>query len=304
MSPDILDSLARAWNGLVAKNRDLLLFGSLVISGCVAFLPFARETSYSNFFIYALLPIILVYANPGRFQEVPGPAGLDLVFAIAAISGSFLFNWFFGIATGNMTFGITDFVVLVVGVFSLFYSVRHMLVRFGVFVLLGLRAGTLALSAAYPLILDAVSEFFVTIVVGISNALISDSIRAGTVAGQIIIDGPGGVSSVGIGWGCAGLEELLLISVILFVLIHSFGLAYKPLLFWLIVGIVGSFMVNIIRMVILVWVAYDYGLDEMLWLHTHLGDALFLVWVGVFWIVFFKIGRPGDRDRHNGSMSS
>jgi len=293
--PESLDRIAFAWNRIVSKDRDLWFFGAMVLSASVSFLPFSRDTSFSNFFVYALLPIVLVFANREKFREVPGPAGKELFLALSLISGAFVFNWVYGTVTGSGSFGLTDYVVLVVGTFALFYSVSDSIVRFGTVVLIVLRGGTLALSAAYPVLLVGVSAFFVAIVVVLSNLLISDAIEAGSVAGQIVIRGPSGPSVVGIGWGCAGLEELLLISVILYVLIHSFGLARRRLAIWLSIGIAGSFVINIIRMVILIWVAYRYGITDMLWLHTHLGDALFLVWIGVFWVLFFRVARPTEQ---------
>jgi len=150
----------------------------------------------------------------------------------------------------------------------------------------------LGLSAAYSSAFIVVSGFFVGIVVLFSRVFISNDIHSGVISGEIIVGGEAGYTSIFIGWACAGLEELALVSVILYVLVTSFDLGRGRSLIWIVVGIAGSFLINIARMTLLIWVAYTYGIETMNWVHTHLGDVLFLVWIALFWLVFFRIARP------------
>ena len=289
MNPlSLLNGVAVRWAGFIAGRRETLLLVSLLSSSMVAFLPFARDTSMANFFIYALLPLILVFTRRERFESVLPPAGSDLALAILLMCGSFAFNSFVGLMSGNYDYGLTDYVILVIGVFSAFYSIREPLAQVGLVLLVILRAATLATSVAYSSAFSSISDFFVYIVVGISKWIVSPNIAMGTTSGEILVGGQAGTSTVFIGWACAGLEELVLISVILYILIASFLLTVRSTAIWLTVGIIGSFFVNIIRMVALVWIAHEYGMDQMMWVHIHLGDVLFLVWVGIFWLLFFR----------------
>lgn len=298
-----LDAVALKWSRLITRNRDISFLVSIILSSMVAFLPFARETSVSNFLVYALLPLVLVFANRSRFERIGCPSGLGLLLALVLIAGSFAFNAVLGAIIGDARYGFTDYVILVSGIFLLHYSVGNELVQFGV-VLLGLmRASTLALSVMYSSIFASVSEFFVDIVVTISRLFVSSEISRGIVPGQIIVGGATGGDSIFIGWACAGLEELALISVIMFVLIDSFGLSRRMSMLWLLIGIVGSFLVNILRMVILVWIAFERGIADMLWVHTHLGDLLFLAWVAAFWVAFFRIAPRLDKKEEPSSQS-
>ena len=260
----------------------------LLTSSMVALLPFARETSMSNFFIYALLPIIFVYANKSRFRAVPSPSGVELVLAVAFIPGSFVFNLLVGNLGGGFQYGLTDYVLLCLGIFFSFYSIRAPLAQMGGLILAILRVATLALSMAYESAFVWISDFFVSIVVWFSRLLISSEVAAGTIHGEIFVGGQAGSSTVYIGWACAGLEELALISVILYILIASFHLGRSKTVIWVTIGIAGSFLVNIIRMTLLVWVAHNYGIDKMMWVHTHIGDVLFLVWIALFWMIFMR----------------
>ena len=201
--------------------------------------------------------------------------------------------------TGNMEFGLTDYVILSAGVFLAFYSFEDALVRFGV-ILLGLvRGGTLLLSMASATVFDSVSALFVGLVVFFAQVFVSGDIRAGSIEGAIVIPGDAQDTGVFIGWACAGLEELIVITVMLYILIDSFRLSRGRTAIWLTVGIIGSFLINIVRMVVLVWVAFTWDTERMLWVHTHLGDFLFLVWIGIFWLLFFRLGNP---DRPKGAQ--
>jgi len=300
--PRFADTLAERWNRAISSNRDVYLLAALALSSLVAFLPIARDTSASNFFIYALLPIILVFANRTKFGRLPGLSGVDLLLALAIIAGSVLFNIMTGLFTGSQTFGLTDYVILVVGLFSLFYPVSDASVQFGAALLVLLRGATLALSVAYSSIFASVSAAFVGIVVALSKVLVSGGITVGSESGEILVGGASEGRSVFIGWACAGLEELMLTSLILYILVGSFELGRRRTAAWLTAGVVGSFAVNIFRMVILVSIAYNYGIESMLWVHTHLGDLMFLAWIGIFWIVFFKVASPVPVDYgENGS---
>jgi exosortase/archaeosortase family protein len=299
--PLFLDHLAERWSDLIKGRRETLLLACLLASSLVALLPFAREASMSNFFIYALLPIILVFANRARFESVPAPSGTGLALSVLLIIGSFIFNSATGVFTGDFSFGLTDYIILVVGVYAGFYSIFHRLTQLGMVVLVALRGVTLALSIAYSSAFVSVSSFIVSIVVFFSKIFVSPEVISGTVAGEILVGGRAGNTPVVIGWGCAGLEELALITAILFILIYSFDLSSRRLVLWLSLGVVGSFLVNIARMVILIWIARSRGIDDMLWAHTHLGDVLFLVWIGVFWLVFFKLVNTSTAGKPNGT---
>jgi len=297
-SVTFLEKVEISWNQLVSKDRDLYFLAAIVLSSLVGFLPNARDTSVSNFLVYSLLLIVLVFANRERFKRVSGPSWDELIIATLIIAGSFAFNWVVGAWTGDKEYGLTDYVILSIGLFFLFYSLRDALVRFGALMLVIVRGGTLALSVASASLFAAVSAAFVGIVVLFSRIMISSGISSGSIPGEVVIDGPDGVSRVFIGWACAGLEELVIITVMIYILIESFQVDRKTLSIWMVIGVIGSFAINIARMVMLVWIAYRFGLKDMLWVHTHLGDVLFLVWIGIFWLLFFKFsGQSGERVR-------
>lgn len=287
-----LEKLASAWGRAISKNRDTLFFAALVLSSLVALLPFARESSISNFFVYALLPIVFVFANSKKFLKVDSPDGLWFLVAVAIIIGSFLFNSFMNLFSQGGEYGLTDYVILVVGMFALFYTAQNKLVRFGIYALVFVRGATLILSKLSATLFVGVSNALVSMVVFFSKIFVSPSIHAGNSAGEVVAVGAAGTNSVFIGWACVGLEELVLTTVLILILIKSFDMSVMRTSIWLAIGIAGSFLINIARMVILIWVAADYGTAKMLWVHTHLGDVLFLVWIGIFWLLFFKFGLP------------
>lgn len=297
---DGADLMAGYWSRVACERREAWLVLSLGLSSLVSLAPFTRDVSISNFLIYALLPAIIVIANAEKSKATPFPSGAGFLLAISFILGSFLFNYVTGILTGDYCYGLTDYVILVIGVFSLYYSILSYMTQMGGLLLLVLRSVTLGLNAVYSSAFVTVSGFFVGIVVFFSKIFVSGDIQSGFLPGEIYVGGEAGSASVFIGWACAGLEELALISVILYVLISAFEISRRMSAMWIAVGIAGSFMVNIIRMTLLVWVAHAYGIEEMLWVHTHLGDALFLVWIAIFWFVFFRFVKQNAPQATNG----
>ena len=284
----VMSTIADRWSRLVLPKREFYFLVAMGSSSLVAFAPFARETSISDFFIYALLPIILVMANRKKASLTQPPSEIGLGLSIALIIGSFAFNYITGRFTGDYSYGLTDYVILITGIFSAFYSIETAFVKVGAFLLVSLRCATLALSFIYSSAFVSISDFFVSIVLSFSRVFVSPEIMAGSLPGEIVVGGEAGYASVFIGWACAGLEELALIAVILYILIFSFELARRKAVAWLTVGIIGSFLINIFRMVILVWIAYTRGTETMLWFHTHIGDVLFLLWIAAFWLLFFR----------------
>jgi len=239
--------------------------------------------------------MILVFVNRSKFESIPLPRNLDLVIGVALIPSSFAFNWLFGSVTGDWAYGLTDYTILVVGIFAFYYPISEKIVQLGLVLLILLRLLTIGLSHVYSSGFVVVSDFIVGIVVAFSKILISSDITSGMIPGEIFVGGAAGSTPIFIGWACVGLEELVLISVILYILIDSFHLHRTATILWFAIGVIGSFLVNILRMVILIWVAFSRGIGDMLWVHTHIGDVLFLVWIAIFWWIFLGFASRGRR---------
>lgn len=54
------------------------------------------------------------------------------------------------------------------------------------------------------------------------------------------------------------------------------------------IGILGTFIANLMRVLLLFLVGYYFGKDALISVHTHLGWILFFIWITIFWIFALK----------------
>ncbi len=100
-------------------------------------------------------------------------------------------------------------------------------------------------------------------------------------------------SSVGIGLSCTGLYSvsIFISGFIAFVLIEYRRLDIRVASL-LTLGIFTSWFANILRMTIIVVVGSHYGREALVWTHANLGIFIFMLWIGIFWAVMFKLLVP------------
>lgn len=100
-------------------------------------------------------------------------------------------------------------------------------------------------------------------------------------------------SSVGIGLSCTGLYSvsIFISGFIAFILIEYRRLDIRVASL-LTLGVFTAWFANILRMTIIVAVGSHYGSDALYWTHANLGIFIFMLWVGIFWGVMFKVLMP------------
>jgi exosortase/archaeosortase family protein len=105
-------------------------------------------------------------------------------------------------------------------------------------------------------------------------------------------------STVMIGISCTGLYSVTIFisGFIAFILIEygRFDVRVGSLL---VLGIFTSWFANILRMTIIVAVGSHMGGDALRWTHENLGIFIFMLWVGLFWAIMFKLLIPAKDDQ-------
>ena len=59
------------------------------------------------------------------------------------------------------------------------------------------------------------------------------------------------------------------------------------------VGIAGTFIANVMRVILLFLTGLYFGRDALFAVHTHLGWILFFIWISIFWVLAFKFAESG-----------
>jgi exosortase/archaeosortase family protein len=192
---------------------------------------------------------------------------------------------------GNPPYSIDDFSVLLSGLTLIFFAIlgfRRLLfasaipllavVSFQVYDKLRLALETLAEPLIPPVV--HLSIFFLNLLgVGAhaeGNMIVFNTIQGGPVVIPIVFD-------------CTGVESMstfLLAAAVVFYLFRDMVLRKK--LIFLAIGIIGTYIANIIRVVIICLSGYYYGPKGAIELvHIHTGWIIFAIWMFIFWYVFF-----------------
>jgi exosortase/archaeosortase family protein len=110
-------------------------------------------------------------------------------------------------------------------------------------------------------------------------------------------------SSVGIGLSCTGLYSvsIFISGFIAFVLIEYRRLDIRVASL-LTLGVFTSWFANILRMTIIVVVGSHYGREALVWTHANLGIFIFMLWIGIFWAVMFKLLVPQKTEDTKGEI--
>jgi len=104
----------------------------------------------------------------------------------------------------------------------------------------------------------------------------------------ILMHTPRGAMQVSFEAGCIGVYSLIIFSIIIVVTMLETSVDRRTKLLWSLMGLIGVFAVNIIRLLIVVVSMYFYGWDFGQRVHQVIGYILFLFWVALFLLLFTK----------------
>lgn len=116
--------------------------------------------------------------------------------------------------------------------------------------------------------------------------------RHPSVVGQVITyQTPHGPFALQVGVACSGLQAMALFAGILGVYLVATRPPPKEGIRWSIIGMVGVYLVNVLRLVVLSLVGSAWGADALEQAHAQAGWIFFVAWTGVF--AYFAIAHGG-----------
>lgn len=94
--------------------------------------------------------------------------------------------------------------------------------------------------------------------------------------------------SVGIAYACSGVESL----AVFFSAITAFYFTQtkknnKKFIKYLLIGSLALYIMNIIRVITLILIGSNFGVDRMMFFHANLGWIMFVIGMAVFWYLVF-----------------
>lgn len=201
--------------------------------------------------------------------------------------------FFVELGLGNPPYSIDDFSILLSGLTLIFFSLQESrrllfvsaipvvgVISFQTYDKIRLSLAVFA-EPLIPPVID-ISIFFLKLL-GVEAFSESSRIMFNTVEGKMM--------GIPIVFDCTGVESMatfLLASAVVFYFIRD--MEFRKKLIFLGVGIIGTYMMNIMRVVIICLSGYYYGPRGMIELvHLHTGWILFTVWMFILWYAFFVL---------------
>jgi exosortase/archaeosortase family protein len=187
------------------------------------------------------------------------------------------------------SFGIFDMLVMLVGLYLIFFGLRA--TRF----FLPLIAYTIILLVGYQLefLLEQVKvlEYFLASLMG---SMLKSLNIVSWVAGNIVImiDRTGETHNLAIDGPCTGIKGMLAYGALAALLVFDVKAPVRRKVIATSIGLLGTLLVNILRLAIIFFAVYFLGIEVGLLIHTYLGYGLFIIWVLSFWTVAFKYLAP------------
>lgn len=185
---------------------------------------------------------------------------------------------------GRPMFGLSDMLIAFISVSIAFYGFR------------GLKHFTLPIAYLSILIVGYQLEFAITEIAFLQNFLAHlvasmlnlFTIGASANANLVTVYTQSGVHSLVIDADCTGFKGMLAYGSLAILMILDVKTTYKRKALCTTIGLIGTFLVNILRLLTIFLAVYFVGIEAGLAVHTYLSYGLFIIWVFVFWIIAFK----------------
>lgn len=270
------------------------------------------EDKINVFYILAFLPLLLIgYYRYAFFSNPLGALIPFYGFLILLIKKDKLseyametnaFQRFFGvfIALGSFFlyyilvaiipwtgfYGVANYLVYLFGLFFIFFKISALKQAFTAFFLIvagaltGLSFRWIEFQMA-PTVPYYVHLFSSALgLFGIKNSMPNPT--------TILLYTPRGVLPVLFEAGCIGVYSLIIFSILIVITMLETSASRRTKLLWSLIGLIGVFAVNIIRLLIVIVSMYLYGYDFGQRVHQVIGYVLFLSWVAIFLLLFTK----------------
>jgi exosortase/archaeosortase family protein len=232
--------------------------------------------------------ILLIIKKDKLFsQKEPSPVQrpLGLLTMVASFFVHYLVAPMFPTAA---FFGGANYAVYIIGLFLLFFDVHVLKEAFSPLFLI---VGTISISVVSNMVepfftpyLPSVTSFFV----GVMRTI---GMRVTTIASSnllVLHTLQGGELTVEFVWGCVGFDSLFIFSILLIVILAEEPASLETKTLWSLIGIVGTIILNIIRVVMIFLTDYFYGYEVGGWVHYVIGYVLFIAWITIFVYTFSK----------------
>ena len=103
------------------------------------------------------------------------------------------------------------------------------------------------------------------------------------------VSGPGGFAKFAIAWPCAGIESLLIFTVVILLFLKRMPISWKAKIGYFAVGAIVTYFINILRIVTIFMIGMQYGetSNQVQLFHFYYGPLYSITWIIVYPLLIF-----------------
>ena len=268
-----------------------------------------RGNRANLFYIFAFAPLLLIfYYNPFsviipfygflllflKYQKLPDVKeanSIQKIFGSIVVLGSFFV--YYGVVLvfhGAAFYTAANYAVYLLGLFLLFFEFSALKEAFAPLFLIVAAISSTFIAVWLKPFLSPFANDFAHIIVNILRALGVDA-KIYYLGNTAIVNFPslsGKMVSGAFVYECIGVYSALVFSILLVVILFEDPGGLKVKLVYAIVGLLGTFAVNILRVTIIFLADYFYGAEVGATIHYIIGYALFSAWLACFFYIYSK----------------
>ena len=232
---------------------------------------------------------LLLSFKRDKLSQFVGAGRLQRCIGLVAMSASFfIYYYLVTVFDSSVLYGAGGafYSLYVLGLFLVFFTVPALKESFSVFFLIVAGGSSFYVGEWLKFYMEPLVPNFVQIMALVLMVL---GIPA-TVHNprQIMLNTSEGPVPVLFEAGCIGIFSFLVFSVIVVVTMMEELASVRTKLLWSVGGVIGTFIVNIFRVSLISVVVYYFGYERLGEIHSWIGYALFLLWLGFFFMTFSK----------------
>lgn len=261
------------------------------------------------FYILAFAPLLLIlYCSPFsviipfygflilflRYQKLLGvkeASSIQKIFGSIVVVGSFFV--YYGVVLiypGAVPYTVANYAVYLFGLFLLFFKYSALKEAFAPLFLIVAASSSTFIAAWLKPFLSPFANDFAHVIVNILRAAGIDA-NIHYLGNTAIVEFPslsGKMVSGAFVYECIGVYSALVFSILLVVILFEDSGGLKVKLPYAIVGLLGTFALNILRVTVIFLADYFYGAEVGGTIHYIIGYTLFSVWLVCFFYIYSK----------------
>lgn len=243
--------------------------------------PSATVMPFYGFLLLALKKHNLFSHNEAKV--IQKPFGLLLI-----IAGPFVHITLLPFFPWAIYYGAANYALHILGLFLFFFDISTLKEAFAPMFLIVVPSAGSTVSRWAELYFKPFLPFFTILVVAVINAMGIKAVISESYSNSFVLYTPHGSVSYGISWACIGFEGAFLFAIVLVILLFEESAGKKTKILWSAVGLFGTLLLNIFRLVLIFVTEYVFGRGVSTTVHYSMGYVLFIVWITAFLYLFSK----------------